>query len=303
MSTAFTSMAIATGFERRYGVIKRLGASPLPRHGLLLGKVLALLNVVALQLVVLVVVGLLLGWRADARPHRRSRCWAVVLAVALGHLGLRRARPLRRRCAARRGDPRPGQPRLPAADGRRRRRAADLAVRRRVGRHRVAARPPRSATRCAPPSSTRASTAAPCSSSLSGAPSGTAAHRPHLPVGMMDTLLARSHRVPLAARRRQPRRQHRHRGHRWRRPPHRLRPRLPDLAAVHRRVLRRPRRARHPRRHRVRQPDAHLRAGRDRARCCFLAACSARGTVGPRGSRSSSRSASRSRPSSAASRC
>ena len=55
MSTSFASLAIATGFERRYGVIKRLGASPLPRHGLLLGKVLALLNVVALQLVSLVV--------------------------------------------------------------------------------------------------------------------------------------------------------------------------------------------------------------------------------------------------------
>ena len=39
MSTSFTSLAIATGFERRYGVLKRLGASPLPRHGLLLGKV------------------------------------------------------------------------------------------------------------------------------------------------------------------------------------------------------------------------------------------------------------------------
>ena len=63
MSTAFTSVAIATGFERRYGVIKLLGSSPLPRHGLLLGKVLALLNVVALQLVVVVVVGLALGWR------------------------------------------------------------------------------------------------------------------------------------------------------------------------------------------------------------------------------------------------
>ena len=33
MSTAFTSLAIATGFERRYGVIKRLGSSPLPRSG------------------------------------------------------------------------------------------------------------------------------------------------------------------------------------------------------------------------------------------------------------------------------
>ena len=39
MSTAFTSLAIATGFERRYGVIKRLGASPLSRTDLLVGKV------------------------------------------------------------------------------------------------------------------------------------------------------------------------------------------------------------------------------------------------------------------------
>lgn len=83
MSTAFTSVAIATGFERRYGVIKLLGASPLPRHGLLLGKALALLNVVALQLVVLVVVGLLLGWEpTPAHPVRTLP--GLVLAVGLG---------------------------------------------------------------------------------------------------------------------------------------------------------------------------------------------------------------------------
>jgi ABC-2 type transport system permease protein len=83
MSTAFTSTAIATGFERRYGVIKRLGASPLPRHGLLLGKVLALLNVVALQLVVLVVVGLALGWRPTL-DHPATTVGGTLLAVAAG---------------------------------------------------------------------------------------------------------------------------------------------------------------------------------------------------------------------------
>jgi ABC-2 type transport system permease protein len=83
MSTAFTSVAISTGFERRYGVIKLLGSSPLPRHGLLLGKVLALLNVVALQLVVLVVVGLALGWEPTLAHPPRSLV-AVLLAVALG---------------------------------------------------------------------------------------------------------------------------------------------------------------------------------------------------------------------------
>ena len=62
MSTSFTSLAIATGFERRYGVLKRLGASPLPRAGLLAGKVGALLVVESLQVAVLAVAASLLGW-------------------------------------------------------------------------------------------------------------------------------------------------------------------------------------------------------------------------------------------------
>ena len=62
MSTAFTSLAIATGFERRYGVIKRLGSSPLPRSGLLAGKVGGLLVIETMQVAVIVVVGLALGW-------------------------------------------------------------------------------------------------------------------------------------------------------------------------------------------------------------------------------------------------
>jgi ABC-2 type transport system permease protein len=78
MSTAFTSLAIATGFERRYGVIKRLGSSPLPRSGLLLGKVGALLLVEALQIVVLSLVALALGWEPQASPL------AALLAIVLG---------------------------------------------------------------------------------------------------------------------------------------------------------------------------------------------------------------------------
>ena len=78
MSTAFTSLAIATGFERRYGVIKRLGCSPLPRFALLLGKVGALLLVETLQIVVLSVVALALGWE----PH--AALVAPFLAILLG---------------------------------------------------------------------------------------------------------------------------------------------------------------------------------------------------------------------------
>ena len=66
MSTAFTSLAIATGFERRYGVIKRLGTSPLSRTGLLCGKVLALLAVEVFQVAVISGVGFALGWDPDA---------------------------------------------------------------------------------------------------------------------------------------------------------------------------------------------------------------------------------------------
>lgn len=81
MSTAFTSLAIATGFERRYGVLKRLGSSPLPRHGLLLGKVLALLAVEALQVVVVLGVATGLGWRPGLDT---VDVLGAVLAVALG---------------------------------------------------------------------------------------------------------------------------------------------------------------------------------------------------------------------------
>ena len=68
MSTSFTSLAIATGFERRYGVLKRLGSSPLPRSGLLAGKVGALLVVEGLQFVLIAAVAAALGWSPALSP-------------------------------------------------------------------------------------------------------------------------------------------------------------------------------------------------------------------------------------------
>jgi ABC-2 type transport system permease protein len=62
MSTSFTGLAIGTGFERRYGVLKRLGATPLSRFGLLAAKTLAVLAVQAIQITVLGAVALALGW-------------------------------------------------------------------------------------------------------------------------------------------------------------------------------------------------------------------------------------------------
>ena len=94
MSTSFTALAIATGFERRYGVIKRLGTSPLSRTGLLGGKVLALLAVEVVQVVVISAVAAALGW--DPSVSVVGAVLAVVLGTAaFAALGLLLAGSLR----------------------------------------------------------------------------------------------------------------------------------------------------------------------------------------------------------------
>ena len=62
MSTAMVSLGIATGFERGYGVLKRLGATPLGRPRLLGAKIVTIVAVELLQAAVLLPVGLALGW-------------------------------------------------------------------------------------------------------------------------------------------------------------------------------------------------------------------------------------------------
>ncbi|MFI0824924.1 ABC transporter permease [Streptomyces roseolus] len=78
MSTAFTGQAIATGFERRYGVLKRLGASPLPRWALMTAKTLAVLVTEVLQIALLTAIAFGLGWSPHGNPL------AVLLLLALG---------------------------------------------------------------------------------------------------------------------------------------------------------------------------------------------------------------------------
>jgi ABC-2 type transport system permease protein len=62
MSTAMVSLGIATGFERRYGVLKRLGSTPLSRSGLLLAKTANVLMIELVQAVLIIAVGIGLGW-------------------------------------------------------------------------------------------------------------------------------------------------------------------------------------------------------------------------------------------------
>lgn len=63
ISTAFTGQAIAVAFDRRYGALKRLGATALPVWGIIAGKSLAVVTVVFLQSILLGAIGLALGWR------------------------------------------------------------------------------------------------------------------------------------------------------------------------------------------------------------------------------------------------
>jgi len=87
MSASFTGLAIGTGFERKYAVLKRLGATALPRRILIAGKTGAVLILQLLQAVLIGGFGFALGWRPTG-----TGAWAVVLIVlgtfAFGGLGL-----------------------------------------------------------------------------------------------------------------------------------------------------------------------------------------------------------------------
>ncbi|HWS47831.1 MAG TPA: ABC transporter permease [Acidimicrobiia bacterium] len=74
MAAAMVSLGIATGFERRYGVLKRLGSTPLSRGGLLAAKTATVLALEVVQVVLVVVVGVSIGWHATG---------GIVAAIAL----------------------------------------------------------------------------------------------------------------------------------------------------------------------------------------------------------------------------
>ncbi|MEV5410587.1 ABC transporter permease [Thermopolyspora sp. NPDC052614] len=95
MSTAFTGQAIATGFERRYGVLKRLGATPLSRPGLMLAKTLAVVAVEVVQVVVISAVAFALGWRPAAGGWPSAALLILLGTAAFSGLGLLMAGTLR----------------------------------------------------------------------------------------------------------------------------------------------------------------------------------------------------------------
>ena len=97
MSTSMVSLGIATGFERGYGVLKRLGATPLGRGRLLAAKIVAVMVIEVLQAIVIVGVGFALGWKPSGGVlggiAAAGAC--IVGSLALGGIGLAMAGRLR----------------------------------------------------------------------------------------------------------------------------------------------------------------------------------------------------------------
>jgi ABC-2 type transport system permease protein len=94
MSASFTGLAIGTGFERKYAVLKRLGATALPRSVLLGGKTLAVLLLEIVQIALISAFGLALGWHPHGDPLL-VLLLVVAGTAAFGGLGLLVAGTLR----------------------------------------------------------------------------------------------------------------------------------------------------------------------------------------------------------------
>ena len=88
MSTALVSVAIATGFERQMGVLKRLGSTPLTRRQLLAAKTAAVVAIEVLQVAVLLVEGFILGFRFSGPALGVALIAAVLATIAFSGLGL-----------------------------------------------------------------------------------------------------------------------------------------------------------------------------------------------------------------------
>jgi ABC-2 type transport system permease protein len=95
MATGMVSLGIATAYERYYGVLKRLGSSPLPRSGLIIAKVISVLALEVIQIIVLVGVAVLFySWQPAGSPLLALLIMAIG-TITFSALGLAMAGALR----------------------------------------------------------------------------------------------------------------------------------------------------------------------------------------------------------------
>lgn len=95
LSTAFTGQGIATGFDRRYGVLRFLSTTPIGRSGLIFGKVLAVGAVLSIQIAVISTTAVLFGWQPPVGGVLPALAMLVPGIAAFTALGLLIAGTLR----------------------------------------------------------------------------------------------------------------------------------------------------------------------------------------------------------------
>jgi ABC-2 type transport system permease protein len=88
------SLGIATGFERQYGVLKRLGSTPLGRPALLAAKTSAIILLETLQVAVLIAAAIVLGWHPHGNPVLAGLA-ALLATIGFAGIGLLMAGALR----------------------------------------------------------------------------------------------------------------------------------------------------------------------------------------------------------------
>src|SRR5205085_11275981 len=88
MSAAMVGPAIATGFEREYGVLKRLAVTPLGRPAVIAAKTIAVLAVEVVQVAVLTTLAFALGWRPDGAQVGTALIGIALATVAFAGAGL-----------------------------------------------------------------------------------------------------------------------------------------------------------------------------------------------------------------------
>jgi ABC-2 type transport system permease protein len=88
LSTSLVALSIATGFERSFGVLRRLHVTPLGRRRLVGAKVAGVVVTEALQVVVLTAVALLLKWHPRGGAAGGLEVAALLLLGSAGCAGI-----------------------------------------------------------------------------------------------------------------------------------------------------------------------------------------------------------------------
>lgn len=97
VASSLVALGIATGYDRAYGVLKRLGGSPASRATVVVAKILATLGIELVQVGLLVLVAsTVMGWRPVLEPSVPVALVALALGTAaFAGLGLLLAGTLR----------------------------------------------------------------------------------------------------------------------------------------------------------------------------------------------------------------